>query len=181
MSAAQKTTSASPAQPARLILEGKEVELPTIVGTEDEKAINIASLRSSTGYITLDEGYVNTGSTTSAITFLDGEQGILRYRGYPVEQIAEHCDFVETSYLLIYGKLPNVQELEEFREAIRQHTMLHEDMKSFYNGFPRDAHPMAILSSVVGALSTFYQDSSPDGQAAYDRRLQLQEVHWPTL
>jgi citrate synthase len=159
MSAAQKTTSASPAQPARLILEGKEVELPTIVGTEDEKAINIASLRSSTGYITLDEGYVNTGSTTSAITFLDGEQGILRYRGYPVEQIAEHCDFVETSYLLIYGKLPNVQELEEFREAIRQHTMLHEDMKSFYNGFPRDAHPMAILSSVVGALSTFYQDS----------------------
>lgn len=159
MSAVSKPTSPSTTKSARLIVEDKEVELPVVVGTEDEKALNIAALRAATGYITLDEGYVNTGSTTSAITYLDGEQGILRYRGYPVEQIAEHCDFVETSYLLIYGKLPNAQELEDFREAIRQHTMLHEDMKSFYNGFPRDAHPMAILSSVVGALSTFYQDS----------------------
>lgn len=159
MSAVSKPTSPSTTKPARLIVEDKEVELPVVVGSEDEKAINIAALRSSTGYITLDDGYVNTGSTTSAITYLDGEKGILRYRGYPIEQIAEHCDFVETSYLLIYGKLPNAQELETFREAIRQHTMLHEDMKSFYNGFPRDAHPMAILSSVVGALSTFYQDS----------------------
>ncbi len=159
MSAVSKPTSPSTAKSARLIVEDKEVELPVVVGTEDEKAVNISALRAATGYITLDEGYVNTGSTTSSITYLDGEQGILRYRGYPVEQIAEHCDFVETSYLLIYGKLPNSQELEAFREAIRQHTMLHEDMKSFYNGFPRDAHPMAILSSVVGALSTFYQDS----------------------
>ncbi len=159
MSAVSKPTSSTTAKSARLIVDGKEVELPVIVGTEDEKAINIASLRSSTGYITLDDGYMNTGSTTSSITYLDGEQGILRYRGYPIEEIAAHCDFVETSYLLIYGKLPNSQELEDFRESIRQHTMLHEDMKSFYNGFPRDAHPMAILSSVVGALSTFYQDS----------------------
>ncbi len=159
MSAVSKPTSSTTAKSARLIVDGKEVELPVIVGTEDEKAINIASLRGSTGYITLDDGYMNTGSTTSSITYLDGEQGILRYRGYPIEEIAAHCDFVETSYLLIYGKLPNSQELEEFRESIRQHTMLHEDMKSFYNGFPRDAHPMAILSSVVGALSTFYQDS----------------------
>ncbi|MFO0941946.1 MAG: citrate synthase [Pirellulales bacterium] len=159
MSAVSKPTSPSTTKTARLIVEDKEVELPVVVGTEDEKALNISALRAATGYITLDEGYVNTGSTTSSITYLDGEQGILRYRGYPVEQIAEHCDFVETSYLLIYGKLPNAQELEAFREAIRQHTMLHEDMKSFYNGFPRDAHPMAILSSVVGALSTFYQDS----------------------
>jgi citrate synthase len=109
--------------------------------------------------MTLDEGYMNTGATTSTITYLDGDQGILRYRGYPIEQLAVHCDFVEVSYLLIHGELPDKAQLEEFREHIRRHTMLHEDMRSFYNGFPRDAHPMAILSSVVGALSTFYQDS----------------------
>lgn len=144
---------------ARLIVDGKELQMSVVVGSEDEKAINIANLRRDTGYITIDEGYVNTSSTTSAITYLDGENGILRYRGYPVEQLAEHCDFVETSYLLIYGELPNAQQLAAFRDSIRKHTMLHEDMKSFYNGFPRDAHPMAILASVVGALSTFYQDS----------------------
>lgn len=144
---------------ARLSVEDQELELPVIVGTEQEKALDISQLRKNSGYITLDEGYVNTGSTTSGITFLDGEKGVLRYRGYPIEQIAQHCDFVETSYLLIYGKLPNDEELADFRESIRQHTMIHEDMKSFYNGFPKDAHPMAILSSVVGALSTFYQDS----------------------
>jgi citrate synthase len=142
-----------------LIVDGKELQMSVVVGSEAEKAINIANLRRDTGYITIDEGYVNTSSTTSAITYLDGENGILRYRGYPVEQLAEHCDFVETSYLLIYGELPNAQQLAGFRDSIRKHTMLHEDMKSFYNGFPRDAHPMAILASVVGALSTFYQDS----------------------
>ncbi|MCA9129946.1 MAG: citrate synthase [Planctomycetales bacterium] len=144
---------------AHLSLDGQEIDLPVVVGTENEKGLDISQLRKLTGHITLDEGYVNTGSTTSSITFLDGEQGILRYRGYPIEQIAEHCDFVETSYLLIYGKLPTERELSEFRESIRQHTMIHEDMRSFYNGFPKNAHPMAILSSVVGALSTFYQDS----------------------
>ncbi len=159
MTTATKSIQANP-ETARLALEGKkEVSFPVLVGSEGEKAIDISTLRRDTGYITIDEGYVNTSSTTSAITFLDGERGILRYRGYPVEQIAEHCDFVETSYLLIFGKLPNVRELEAFKKAIQQHTMLHEDMKSFYNGFPKDAHPMAILSSVVGALSTFYQDS----------------------
>jgi citrate synthase len=112
-----------------------------------------------TGHITLDEGYANTGATTSAITYLDGDRGILRYRGYPIEQLAEQCDFLETSYLLIYGELPTPEQLEKFRTDISHHTMLHEDMRSFYNGFPRDAHPMAILSSVVSALSTFYQDS----------------------
>ncbi len=144
---------------ARLLFEDKEVEMRVIVGSENEKALDISSLRKDTGLITMDEGYVNTGSTTSSITFLDGEEGVLRYRGYPIEQIAEHCDFVETSYLLIYGKLPTESELTTFRESIRRHTMIHEDMRSFYNGFPKDAHPMAILSSVVGALSTFYQDS----------------------
>lgn len=144
---------------ARLTLEDKSFEFPTIIGTENEKAIDISALLKNTGYVTLDEGYVNTGATTSDITFLDGDKGILRYRGYPIEELAVHCDFVEVSYLLIYGELPDKSQLEDFKESIRRHTMLHEDMRSFYNGFPRDAHPMAILSSVVGALSTFYQDS----------------------
>ncbi len=144
---------------ARLTVDGQDIEMPVVVGSEDERAIDIGELRKKTGYITIDEGFVNTGSTSSSITFLNGEKGILRYRGYPIEEIAENCDFVETSYLLIYGKLPNEQELADFRESIRKHTMIHEDMRSFYNGFPKDAHPMAILSSVVGALSTFYQDS----------------------
>jgi citrate synthase len=144
---------------AKLHIGDQELELPVVVGTENERAVDISKLRAQTGYITLDEGYVNTGSTTSAITYLDGDQGILRYRGYPIEVIAERCDFIETSYLLIYGELPNAEQLSRFRTSLRRHTMLHEDMRSFYNGFPRDAHPMAILSSVVGALSTFYQDS----------------------
>lgn len=157
------TTTAKPASAptstGKLILEGKEIDLPVVVGTENEHGLDISNLLKQTGHITLDEGYMNTGSTTSAITYLDGDVGILRYRGYPIEEIAEHCDFVETSFLLIYGKLPNATELAQFRESIRRHTMIHEDMRSFYNGFPKDAHPMAILSSVVGALSTFYQDS----------------------
>jgi citrate synthase len=144
---------------AKLTVGDTVIEMPVVTGTENESAVDISRLRAATGLITIDEGFVNTGSTTSAITFLDGEQGILRYRGYPIETIAANCDFVEMSYLLLYGELPNAAQLHMFREGIRQHTMLHEDMKSFYNGFPRDAHPMAILSSVVGALSTFYQDS----------------------
>ncbi|MBI2826464.1 MAG: citrate synthase [Planctomycetia bacterium] len=144
---------------AKLRLGDQEIDLPIIEGTEQERAVDISHLRAETGFITLDEGYVNTGATTSTITYLDGEQGILRYRGYPIEVLARECDFLETSYLLIYGELPNAEQLVTFRNHLRRHTMLHEDMKSFYNGFPRDAHPMAILSSVVGALSTFYQDS----------------------
>jgi citrate synthase len=144
---------------ARLECDGQSIELPTVVGTEGERGIDIAKLRAQSGLITLDEGFVNTGSTTSAITFLDGEQGILRYRGYPIEVLAERCDFVEVAYLLMYGELPNTAELDAFRRSLSNHTMIHEDMRSFYGGFPRDAHPMAILGSVVGALSTFYQDS----------------------
>lgn len=136
-----------------------ELELPVTTGTEDESAIDISRLRSQTGLITMDEGYVNTGATASDITFLDGEKGILRYRGYDIEDLAVRCDFVEVCYLLIYGKLPNRAELQDFRHSILRHTMLHEDMRTFYNGFPRDAHPMASLSSVVSAMSTFYQDS----------------------
>ncbi len=136
-----------------------EIDLPIVTGSENERAIDIGKLRGTTGMVTIDQGYVNTGSTTSEITFLNGEEGVLRYRGYPIEQLAENCDFIEVAYLLIYGELPNADNLEKFRNSISSHTMLHEDLKSFYDGFPRDAHPMAILSSVVGALSTFYQDS----------------------
>jgi citrate synthase len=144
---------------ASLSLEGQSVELPVIVGSEGEKALDISRLRSGTGFITLDEGYVNTGSTTSGITFLNGEEGILRYRGYPIEELAARCDFIEVAYLLIYGELPKKPEIDTFRHSLSNHSMIHEDMRSFYNGFPRDAHPMAIVGSVVGALSTFYQDS----------------------
>ena len=144
---------------AKLKLADREIDLPVIVGSESEHGLDISKLRAQTGYITVDEGYVNTGSVTSSVTYLDGEKGILRYRGYPIEVLAEHCDFVEVSYLLIYGELPTAKQLESFRMSIRRHTMLHEDMRAFYNGFPRDAHPMAILSSVVGGMSTFYQDS----------------------
>lgn len=147
------------AEQAKLQVGDTEIELDVVVGTEDERGINLGKLRQQTGYITLDEGYVNTGSTRSEITFLNGEQGILRYRGYPIEDLATHCDFVEVCYLLIHGELPNKAELEEFNQSIRAHTLLHEDIRYFYRGFPRDAHPMATLSSVVSAMSTFYQDS----------------------
>jgi citrate synthase len=144
---------------AKLKCEGHDLELPIVVGTENEKAIDIGVLRKQTGMVTIDEGYVNTGAVQSSITFLNGEEGVLRYRGYPIEDLASKCDFVEVAYLLIYGELPSKDELSKFRGKIRRHTMLHEDLKSFYDGFPRDAHPMAILSSVVSAMSTFYQDS----------------------
>ena len=146
-------------QSAKLTCGDVELEVPVVEGTEDEKALDISQLRRETGLITLDEGYVNTGSTRSSITFLDGEKGILRYRGYAIEDLARNCDFVEVCYLLIYGDLPSHEQLDEFRSAIHSHTMLHEDMRMFYNGFPRDAHPMAMLSSVVSAMSTFYQDA----------------------
>ena len=155
----QATASTAETKTASLTIGDKSLTMPILVGTENDRAIDISKLLKDLGHITLDEGYANTGATTSAITYLDGDRGILRYRGYPIEELAEHCDFIETSYLLIYGELPNRQQLHDFQDAIRHHTMLHEDMKSFYNGFPRDAHPMAILSSVVSALSTFYQDS----------------------
>ena len=147
------------ADTVKVAYDGQEFELPVVEGSEGERAIDISRLRGQTGLITLDEGFVNTGSTRSAITFLNGEKGILRYRGYPIEQLAAKSDFIETAYLLINGELPNAKQAEDFRVGIREHTMIHEDMRSFYNGFPRDAHPMAILSSVVGALSTFYQDA----------------------
>lgn len=144
---------------AKIILEGKEYEFPVITGSENEKAIDIAQLRAKTGYITLDPGYVNTGATTSAITYLDGEKGVLRYRGIPIEQLAEKSTFVETSYLLIYGNLPNKQQLAAFSRSLTLHSLIHEDMKHFFDGYPAAAHPMAILSSMVCSLSAYYPES----------------------
>ncbi|MFE3824006.1 citrate synthase [Streptomyces sp. NPDC059092] len=136
-----------------------EYTYPVIDSTVGDTGFDIGKLRSQTGLVTLDSGYGNTAAYKSAITYLDGEQGILRYRGYPIEQLAERSSFVEVAYLLINGELPTVDEQASFKNEITQHTLLHEDVKRFYDGFPRDAHPMAMLSSVVSALSTFYQDS----------------------
>ena len=143
----------------KLNIDGKIFELPLYTGAEGEKAIDITKLRTETGYITSDIGYKNTGATKSAITFLDGENGILRYRGYPIEQLAEKASFLEVAYLLIYGDLPSAKELKDFDSKIRRHTLIHEDMKKFYEGYPAKAHPMGILASMIGALSTFYPDS----------------------
>lgn len=147
------------AEHAEIILDGKSYQLPVVIGTENEKAIDIKNLRDQTGYITLDSGYKNTGATLSGITFLNGEEGILRYRGYPIEQLAERSDFVEVAYLLIYGELPTKQQLDEFSENIKMHTLIHEDMRRFYSAFPTFAHPMGVVSSVTCALSTFYPES----------------------
>ncbi|MCF8527776.1 MAG: citrate synthase [Candidatus Nanopelagicales bacterium] len=136
-----------------------QLPLPEVASTVGESGINIGPLLKTTGHVTLDHGFMNTASCTSSITYIDGEAGILRYRGYPIEQLAQQSTFLETAYLLIYGALPSADELSEFKTNIRMHTMLHEDLRRFFDGFPRDAHPMAVLSSAVSALSTFYQDS----------------------
>jgi len=145
---------------AELHLDGKVYTLPVIEGTEGELALDISELRSETGLITLDIGYKNTGATTSAITFLDGEQGILRYRGYEIEDLAEKASFLEVAYLIIYGELPNKSTLAKFEQDISNHTLVHEDMRKIFDGFPASAHPMGVLSSLVSSLSTFYPKST---------------------
>ncbi len=140
--------------------DGQTIELPVITGTEDEHAIDISKLRPQTGHITMDPGYGNTGSCQSKITFLDGEKGILRYRGIPIEQLAGKSRFTEVAYLIIYGKLPNQQELDAFRDSLNHHALLHEDMKHFFSSFSAQAHPMAILSAMVGSLSGYYSEAS---------------------
>jgi len=144
---------------AKLTLDSREYELPVVEGSEGETAVDIRKLRAESGLITLDTGYGNTGSCTSAITFIDGEKGILRYRGYPIEEIAERTRFPEVCYLLIYGDLPSTEERKSFSEQLTRHTLLHEDMKKFFEGYPSTAHPMAILGSMVTSLSTYYPDS----------------------
>jgi citrate synthase len=140
---------------AKLDLNGKSYTLPTIVGTESERAVDISSLRASSGYITLDESYANTGSCMSKITFIDGDKGILRYRGIPIEELAEKSSFIETAYLIIYGHLPNHTELRHFSDLFTEHQFLHEDMKYHFENFPTTAHPMAILSAMINATSCF--------------------------
>jgi len=144
---------------ATLSYNGGSLDLKVVPSTEGASGVEISKLLGSTGLVTLDPGYTNTGSTTSAITYIDGDAGILRYRGYPIDQLAKQSTFMETSYLLIHGELPTASELAAFEQRISRHTLLHEDMKRFFEGFPRDAHPMPVLSSAVSALSTFYQDS----------------------
>jgi citrate synthase len=139
--------------------EGSELDLPVKTATEGSAGIEVTKLLSTTGMVTLDPGFVNTAACSSDITYIDGDAGILRYRGYPIEQLADKSSFLEVSYLLIHGELPTQAQLEAFTRQITKHTLLHEDLKDFFNGFPRDAHPMPVLSSAVSALSTFYQDA----------------------
>ncbi|GAA2006389.1 citrate synthase [Nakamurella flavida] len=155
-----QSTSPAPADagPDRVVVGETTLELKTVAAVEGASGVDISKLLATTGVITLDPGFMNTGSTTSAITYIDGDAGILRYRGYPIEQLAKSSTFLETSYLLIYGELPTQTELDAFTSRISRHTLLHEDLKRFFDGFPRDAHPMPVLSSAVSALSTFYQD-----------------------
>ncbi len=147
---------------AKLSYQGQEYELPIVEGTEDEVGIDITHLRKQSKMITLDQGYGNTGSCQSSITYIDGENGILRYRGYPIEQVAENASFVEVCYLLISGELPNAEQLAQFKQQLTYHSMLHEDMKKFFEGYPPTAHPMAILSSMVASMSTYYPNADSD-------------------
>ncbi|WPP52079.1 citrate synthase [Catalinimonas niigatensis] len=144
---------------AEIKVDGKTFELPIIEGTEQEKGIDISKLRAESGYITLDPGFKNTGSTTSSITYLDGENGILRYRGYSIEDLTAKSSFLEVSYLLIYGELPTESEFQAFKEEITHHTLVHEDIKKILDGFPSSAHPMGVLSSLVCSLTAFYPES----------------------
>ena len=144
---------------AELKVDGKTYELPIVEGTENEKALDIKSLRSESGYVTIDPGFKNTGATKSAITFLDGEKGILRYRGYSIEELAEKSSFLEVAYLLIYGNLPSKTEFDSFSKEITVHTLVHEDIKNILDGFPSKAHPMGVLSSLVCSLTAFYPNS----------------------
>lgn len=157
------TTIISMSETAQIKIGDNTYDLPVIEGTENEKAIDISKLRDQTGYITLDIGYKNTGATKSAITFLDGEQGILKYRGYPIEQLAENSTFIEVAYLLIYGDLPTADQLKDFEYQISRHTLVHEDMKKFFDGFPSKSHPMGQLSSLIGALAAFNPESLEPG------------------
>ena len=155
-------------------IEGEPVKLPVITGTENEKGLDIGKLRRDTGYVTFDPGYVNTGCCESAITFIDGEKGILRYRGYPIEQLADpkHADFLETAYLLIEGSLPNETELGDFKEHITRHSLLHEDMKHFFDAVSSYAHPMAVLAAMVCNLSSYYpKQQAPNNPE--DRRISI--------
>lgn len=161
---------------AKITVKGETYELPLITGTENETAIDISALRAKTGLITLDTGFKNTGSTKSAITFLNGEKGILRYRGYPIEQLAQKADFLEVAYLLIHGELPSAEQMDNFSGSITKHTLIHEDMKRFYEAFPPNAHPMGTLSSMLSSLSTFYPESQNPDRTEKDVELTIHRL-----
>lgn len=154
---------------AILTVDGKQIELPLYRGTEDETGIDITSLRAGTGLVTLDPGYKNTGATTSGITFLDGEKGILSYRGYSIEELADKSNFVEVMYLLLYGELPSHSEYTEFEGKLTRHSLVHEDMKKFFDGYPSDSHPMGQLGAMICALSAFYPDSLNPNRSEAER------------
>ena len=146
-------------QTVKIVYRSQEIELPLVEGTQNEKAIDIQSLRKQMGITTLDDGFMSTAACKSAITFLDGEKGALQYRGYPIEQLAEKAEFLEVAYLLIFGELPNQEEFKDFKKKITYHTLIHEDLRRLYDHFPKNAHPMATLSSMIGTLSAFYEDT----------------------
>ena len=154
-------------QNAKLILGGKEYEFPIVVGAEGERAFDCQKLRETTGHVTMDPGYGNTGACKSAITFIDGEKGILRYRGYPIEDLAQRASFLDVARLLIYGELPQGEERRAWHDRVTHHTLLHEDMKKFFEGYPRNAHPMAILAAMFASLSTFYPEGH-DGDVEHN-------------
>jgi citrate synthase len=168
---------------AKIEIGGNSIELPIITGTENEKAIDISKLRAQTGYITLDRGFKNTGSCESAITFLDGEKGILRYRGYPIEQLAEKASFLEVCYLLLNGDLPTKSQFESFKIEISKHTLVHEDMKRFFEAYPAKAHPMGILASMICSMSTFYPESQDPNRSeeAFELTIHRLIAKLPTL
>ena len=168
---------------AEIKVDGKTVELPVITGTEDEKAIDISKLRDLTGFVTLDTGLKNTGSTKSKITFLDGEKGILKYRGYSIEELAAKSSFLEVIYLIIYGDLPTQKQLEDLQADISKHTLIHEDMKKFFDGYPSRSHPMGQLGSLIFSLSTFYPECLKPNQTAEEQDLTIIKLlaKFPTI
>jgi citrate synthase len=165
---------------ATLTYDGKSVTLPVVRGSEDEVAVDIEKLRAATGMITLDPGYGNTGACKSAITFIDGEKGILRYRGYPIEELAEKSTFLEVSWLLLHGELPTRAQLAEFTNEVTRHTLLHENFRGFFDALPKDAHPMPVCAAAVAALATFYQEPDHDAKRVQETVVRL-IAKMPTL
>jgi citrate synthase len=147
---------------AEIACDGKRASLPVLRGTEDEVAVDVSRLRSSTGMITFDPGYANTGACRSSITYIDGEEGILRYRGYPIEELAERSSFLEVAWLLVHGELPTRAQLSTFTREVTRHTMLHEDFQRFFGALPKDAHPMPVCAATIGALATYYQEQESE-------------------
>ncbi len=175
----ETTTLNSAPQSVQLVYQGKTTSLPLVRGTEGEVGIDISRLRQDTGLVTVDPGYGNTGSCQSAITFIDGEKGILRYRGYPIEELAEKSTFLEVSYLLLFGDLPTADQLEKFSGEVTHHTMLHENFGRFFGALPKDAHPMPVCAAAVAALTTFYQDS--EGEDSIHQSVLRLIAKMPTL